>query len=648
MCGICGIFSSKRLISNHIVSMNESLRHRGPDDEGYLIYDFENLSNLVSKDSKIDGNSIMGKEGNLFLGHRRLSIIDLSVNGHQPMSDLSGKIWVVFNGEIYNYVELRESLEKEGFRFRTNTDTEVIINSYIKWGYECVKYFDGMWAFVIFDSNKDILWGSRDRFGVKPLYFLHNSDLFIFASEIKAIVKSGLYKVNFNRQVISDYLVFGYEEQLGLSFFENIYTLPPSYNFEFNLKDRQLKLWRYYELQLNRDYERFNREKFLRYVQEVRQLIFDTIRLRLRSDVPIGTCLSGGLDSSSIVCVINEIIKNDFIENIGDRQKVFTAVFKNEDIDESKWAEIVVKKTNTEWFTVSPTFQELLNDMEDLVYFQDIPFGSTSIYAQYRVMKLASENNVKVLLDGQGGDEVFTGYVLYYPVHFREIVKNLDLLKLINELKYLSNYPFSRKEIFKIITKSIKLKKLLIKFFGRPYGDKLSIIEDSFVFSDDVFYSIANKIKKYLTSPDELLNDFLYKQLRYGLINLLRYEDRNSMRFSIESRTPFSDGIKLIEYLYSLPGTYKIHNGLSKYILRESLRDILPQEIYRRKDKIGFQTPEKKWFLDNKDSILQMLDNDFLRDFIDLDSVYRSYEGLNSVFIWRVVNLSIWKAVFSK
>ncbi|MFN3995908.1 MAG: asparagine synthase (glutamine-hydrolyzing), partial [bacterium] len=420
MCGICGIVSLNKIKSEFIVKMNDTLKHRGPDDEGYLLYDLENAYFLTGSESQIQGEKIFDKQGNIFLGHRRLSIIDLSPLGAQPMSDMNNKIWIIFNGEIYNYLELRDLLEKKGYKFRTNTDTEVIINSYLEWGYDCVQNFDGMWAFVILDTTKNILFGSRDRFGVKPFYFYYTPNIFLFASEIKAIVKSDLYPKQINLQHVKDYLVFGYEEQYPLSFFKNIYPLKPSYNFIFNLKNFELKFFRYYELEFNNRYEKFDQEKFLKSCQKVKELIFEAVNLRLRSDVSIGSCLSGGLDSTTIVCTINEIMKKNFIENIGEKQKVFTAVFKGEDIDESKWAQIVVNKTKTQWFTTNPTFQELWQDIEDIVYYQDIPFGSTSIYAQYRVMKLAKENNVKVLLDGQGGDEVFTGYVLYYPVFTHE------------------------------------------------------------------------------------------------------------------------------------------------------------------------------------------------------------------------------------
>lgn len=653
MCGICGIFSISPIKSDFIVRMNNILKHRGPDDEGYLLYDFDKILILTGNDSKVDGQKIFEKNGNLFLGHRRLSILDLSPAGHQPMSDISQKIWIVFNGEIYNYIELREILEKKGYKFKSNTDTEVIINSYLEWGYNCVNYFDGMWAFVIFDSDKKILFGSRDRFGVKPLYFHLDSNLLIFASEIKAIVNSGLYQKQINKKHLADYLIFCYEEQYPLCFFENIYPLKPSYNFEFNLKTFQLKVFRYYKLQFNGKYEKFSEKNLKIFSEKVRELIFETVRLRLRSDVSIGSCLSGGLDSSTIVCVINEIIKKDFIENIGERQKVFTAVFKGEEIDESKWAQIVVNKTKTQWFTTNPTFQELFQDLEDLVYYQDIPFGSTSIYAQYRVMKLAKENGVKVLLDGQGGDEVFTGYLLYYPIFFQELARNLDFFSILNELKHYKNFSFPLKEILKIIKKAIKLKYLIKVFFKKiAIKEKKEFFEDffpdEFIFNKQFFDYAVEKVKEFLRNPDYFLNEFLYKQLKYGLINLLRYEDRNSMRFSIESRVPFSDGIKLIEYVYSLPSVYKIHNGLSKYILRESIKDILPPEIYKRTDKIGFQTPEKKWFRDNKKLVLEILDYDLLKEFIDVEKVKSEFDKLDSVKIWRLLNLSLWKKVFFK
>lgn len=617
--------------------MNNSLKHRGPDDEGYLIYDFNKPIHLSGKDSKINKENITNKVSNLFLGHRRLAIIDLSIAGHQPMSDINQKLWIVFNGEIYNYMEIRQILQTKGYIFKTNTDTEVIINSYLHWGYKCVDYFDGMWAFVILDTNKNILWGSRDRFGVKPLYFYHDKEKFIFASEIKAIVNSGLLLKQINDDLICDYISMGIEEQSIESFFKNLFQLLPSHNFELNLKTNELKIWKYYDLKFNQEYEKFDKQKLVKIVKDLKELIFEYILLHLRADVSIGSCLSGGIDSSTIVCIINEILKKENISNIGKQQKVFSAVFPNEEVDETKWIQIVVNHTNVSWYKTSPNSSELFNDLEDLIYFQDIPFGSTSIYAQYRVMKLAAENGIKVMLDGQGGDEVFSGYLGYFNSFFSEIIYHFDFKKLLNSIYYIENFPFSKREFWKIILRKLKLKNVISAFYGSKHNNSFDYSE--FLFSYDLINNLQKRFKEYLFASSNSLNLDLFKQIRFGLINLLRYEDRNSMRFSIEARTPFADSLKLIEYVFSLPSTYKIHNGFSKYILRESMKGIVPNEILNRSDKIGFQTPQQKWI--NLERVSEYLDWNFLKSYVN-----KLPSNVSDSFLWRLLNLSIWKKVF--
>lgn len=659
MCGICGIFSLIPISSEFIVIMNETLKHRGPDDEGYILFDFEKVIPLAGKDSKVDFDSINGRVANLFLGHRRLSILDLSVNGHQPMSDINQKVWIVFNGEIYNYLEIRELLESKGYKFKTRTDTEVIIYSYLEWGYRCVDLFDGMWAFVILDVEKNILFGSRDRFGVKPLYFYKDDDKFIFASEIKAIVKNNLYRKSINEKAVADYIKFGFEEQNVESFFSKVFQLLPSHSFELNLKNNELKIFRYYNLEYNNQYEKFDKSKLVEYSNKVRELVFKAIEFRLRSDVVVGSCLSGGIDSSTIVCCINEILqegapttKDKKIENIGEKQKVFSAVFPNEPIDESKWMKIVAEKTNAQWFYTTPNFDELIDSLEDLVYYQDIPFGSTSIFAQYKVMELASRNGVKVLLDGQGGDEVFTGYIGYYKTFFYEIIKNRDFLKLFNELNFIKNYLLFRKDIVRIFWRVVKkeflssLFSIFTKSSNKPnYSSETnySFIED-FVFYEKNIYYLQEIINSALWKRERSVNEHLYKQLNFNLINLLRYEDRNSMRFSIEARTPFADYLPLIEYVFSIPSTYKIHDGFSKYILRFSMKGIVPDEILNRTDKIGFQTPQEKWIFNNKQKLIDLIDKEFIKKYINLENIEKdeNYYGL----FWRLINLSIWKKVF--
>ncbi|WP_297213204.1 MULTISPECIES: asparagine synthase (glutamine-hydrolyzing) [Thermodesulfovibrio] len=628
MCGIAGIvYKHQNLLRDEIKIMTDTLAHRGPDGEGF--YFGENFA----------------------LGHRRLAIIDLSPLGHQPMIYKRGKeeYVIVFNGEIYNYIELREELRTYGYMFNTNTDTEVILAAYDMWGTECLKKFNGMWAFVIFDRRKNIFFGSRDRFGVKPFYYLNNNKVFAFASEIKALLKLPHQKLELEEEIIFDYLLLGYEEQDN-SIFKGVYELYPSSAFILNLDDFSFREWRYYELAYVDKYEKFDEKQLWKYREEVKELIFNAVKLRLRSDVPVGSCLSGGLDSSTIVCVINEIIKKETVPQVGFKQNVFTATYTDKAVDESKYAEAVVKHTQTEWHQTYPTAENLINDLEDLIYYQEIPFGSTSIYAQYSVMRLAKEKGVKVLLDGQGGDELFTGYIGYYPVFYREILMNFDLKTFCNELKNIRNSPISIKNLTHIFIRNFVAHTIPDRLLAIFY---LLLTNRAKYFNREFLSKFKYRIEKYVEELPKTLNQQLHQYITgKNLKTLLRYEDRNSMRFSIESRTPFADDINLIECLFKMPSTYKIHKGWSKYILREAMRGIIPEKIRLRTDKVGFATPEKNWLLSKRDFIEDILhsNNDLIKDYLSLNRLLKDY-GSGKIFkegflLWRVINFIIWRNIY--
>ncbi len=463
MCGISGIYSvNHKLRAEYIKDMADTLRHRGPDDEGFLAVDTktEKCFLLTGEDSKVEGIRIesFNQPVNLLFGHRRLSIVDTSSAGHQPMSNEDKTIWIVYNGEIYNYLELREELKNLGYKFKSNTDTEVLLTAYEEWGESCLNKFNGMWAFVIYDKRKNILFGARDRFGVKPLYYYLDSNFLAFASEIKAFFKLSFINIGVNRKLIFDYLMFSSNDHGEEGFINNVYELQPSFYFTYDLLRNKFTNNKYYELKYFDNWENFDEKKANEYIALTRQLIVDSIHLRLRSDVPIGSCLSGGLDSSTIVCVVNKLLEEGNIEQIGNSQKVFTSCYEKNSIDESKWAKKVVNQTKTSWYQTFPKADDLIKDIEDIVYYQDIPFSSTSIYAQYRVIKLAKECNIKVLLDGQGGDEIFAGYPTYYRSFFAEILKNLSINSLVGEIRNINNSSVAGRYIIPFIIRVIKSK----------------------------------------------------------------------------------------------------------------------------------------------------------------------------------------------
>lgn len=649
MCGIAGYFSSNFQDGKTIFSLTNAIKHRGPDDEGYLAVNTysSQIYELIGDDSVVGGKHIsdFDKKANLYLGHRRLSIIDPTPAGHQPMSNDDKTIWIVFNGEIYNYIEIRDELKSKGYVFKTATDTEVIIKSYEEWGFDCLQKFNGMWAFVIYDKEKQILFGARDRFGVKPLYYYIDDYSFAFASEIKALLKLPCYRKEINETAVFDYLVLNLEEYETESFFKNIMELKPSYYFIFNLRERKFLLKKYYHLIYDTHFHDFKEDEVKEYSTNVKKLIFDSVKIRLRSDVPIGTCLSGGLDSSTITCIIDNFLKKEEMDQIGSKQRVFTACYDDTQIDESKWAQIVVNNTNAKWFKTFPKAEELLNDLDDLVYYQEIPFGSTSIYAQYRVMKLAKENGVKVLLDGQGGDELFGGYHTYYKVYLAELISKGRLKIAINELKEIrKNGAEPLKGVFKILLSPL-VPGFLKNFLGRYKYPAYNFLNKDF----------AKKFKNrlFIEENSNNLNEFLFKHITYlNLKTLLKYEDRNSMRFSIEARAPFADDINLIEYVFKIPSSYKIHNGWTKYLMRTAMDGVIPKEIQWRRDKIGFATPEQQWFIKNSHYLKSYLIKD-LQCFLNIENIENVWDELIANknvdftrFVWRIINLNLWYRKF--
>lgn len=655
MCGIAGIYSLKGVVNPAwIKTMADTLKHRGPDDEGYLSANTStgSLCRLTGPDSQVKGREIETSDngGNLLLGHRRLSILDISPVGHQPMSNRDGSVWIVYNGEIYNYIELREELKSLGYLFTTNTDTEVLLAAYEAWGMECLNRFNGMWAFVLYDQRRNLLFGARDRFGVKPLYYYNDQDFFVFASEMKALAKFPLARTGINPAAVFDYLVLGWEENKEDGFLKNIFEINPSFAFSYNLITAQFKKWQYYTLAYTDEWAAFDEKRLEEYAEKTRERLFNAIALRLRSDVPVGSCLSGGLDSSTIVCLINRIIEKDGRTPVGERQKVFTASYDRDDIDESRWARLVVERTRTSWYQTFPKGEEFLDDLEGLVYTQDIPFGSTTIYAQYRVMKLASESGIKVLLDGQGGDELFTGYKSYYVAFYTEMLKKFYLGKIFREIKNLRNSPVS---INYLVSSFAKLwGATVLPGFLRRTAIKIMGRENAYVNTDfwNAHKDRLDMIKERIpTSLNHMLHGYI---TGLKLKTLLRYADRNSMRFSVETRTPFADDIDLIEYAFQIPSPYKIHNGWSKYLLRQMTSGLLPEEIRLRKDKIGFATPEYRWLNETKD-VLRNYITAGVGEFIDADKMTRDWDRLmknqsrNGITnLWRFINFAVWVKVY--
>jgi len=651
LCGITGIAFNNTLEDTlDIQSMSNAIAHRGPDGEGYLA--INSYSRTVTQ---LGGNktpvilphlSSFGAKSDIYLAHRRLSIIDLSKAGHQPMSNAQKDIWITYNGEIYNYKSLKNDFPE--YNFVSNTDTEVLLCAYEKWGINCLQHLNGMWAFVLYDKKKNILFGARDRFGIKPLYYIHTQEYFAFNSEIKGLLAKPNVSRKININTSAAYLQTGLESFDGDTFFDSISELKPAHYFIYDIDSKKLTIKQYYELYFNDTWENFDEKKSNEYIEGVKDRILQAVDLRLNADVTVGSCLSGGMDSSAIVCSINKLLKDKSYSSIGKKQGVITACYENSPIDESKWAECAAEHVSAEWYKVFPKRDELINDLSDLIYSQDVPFGSTSIYAQYRVMKAAEEAGIKVLLDGQGGDELFTGYKPYYLVFYSEAKRNGEYELLKNEENFINNTPFRNKNISSLILMN-SVKEIFKKYI--PENIK-HILRYTILRQYELKYvSVRSKKNKYY--PYKSLNQMLHTLMSYSSLPvLLKYEDRNSMRFSIESRTPFADDINLIEYVFNIPGIYKIHNGWSKYLLREAMKDLVPKRIIERTDKIGFETPEYDWLQSIKPFVFDNVNHD-INHFINISQMEKNWDQIltkqnknGGTNIWKYINFIIWFKIF--
>ncbi|MFH1005787.1 MAG: asparagine synthase (glutamine-hydrolyzing) [Bacteroidota bacterium] len=569
MCGIAGIFSSSpsEISFNRIKRMTDTLIHRGPDGEGFYFSESKNLA----------------------FGHRRLAIIDLSDAARQPMKYLSRYI-ITYNGEIYNYVELKEMLNQYGYRFYTTSDTEVILAMYDFKKEKCLDFFDGMFAFSIYDKQEESLFCARDRFGEKPFYYHYEkSKSFVFASEMKALFAGGI-KQKVNNKMLFNFLAYNYVDNpftMQETFFDNVQKLPAANYLTVN-KNLELKLVKYWNIDIKNQNHDITFEQA---TKEVQKLFYESVSRRLRSDVPVGSCLSGGLDSSAVVTVIHNVQKNKLI-----KQKTFSARFQDFDKDEGKYMEMISVKTNAEAYFTFPDENILLQEIEKIYYHQEEPFLSASIIAQYAVMKLAGENGVKVLLDGQGADEIFGGYNYLVRAYFQELYSK-DRKKYKSEWKkYLQvqkpvfdkNTKFYLQALLPSLYKKMELVKKIIK--PKNYADFENDFYSSY-FSESFQHSIRSK-------PD--LNYMLYESTtNEAMQQILRYADRNSMAHSVEVRLPFLSH-RLVEFLFTLPPSMKMAEGWTKYLLRKSFEHLLPAEITWRKDKIGFEAPQQKWMNNKK------------------------------------------------
>lgn len=641
MCGINGIVSDIPEIKQKITFMNRLLKHRGPDDEGFVLLNSpESNSKIFSGDDSIpaiknnhphisESFSELSKF-RIVLGHRRLSIIDLSENGHGPMASSDGELWITYNGEIYNYIELREELVELGYKFRTKTDTEVILLSYLHWGTECLNKFNGMWAFGLWDNTKKILLLARDRFGIKPLYFSLNEKYFAFSSEIKPLVHLSGVQCKINSGKIPFFLLYGNRLNSRETFIKDIYSLRPSHFITYDLKEVHEK--KYYEIGISQRNDRSEEEL----KDDILCLLKDSIKLRFRSDVPVGTCLSGGFDSSSIVSLSTKNL------NTQNNLQTFSAVWKEKECDESYYIDIVNNKYGCIPNKTTPKPEEFEEVFRRLNYHQEIPTEGPGLYPQWYVMREA-KGKVKVLLDGQGGDEVFGGYFLL-GAYLRSLIKDRKFLRVIREsrsfLSFLNNNG---------------LHSFAGWLFPRQYGYlvRSRLSRKSSILRRDLPEIIGEKSIYFDAEPPRKFRSYI-SNLSYHFITnitipaLLHYEDRSSMAHSIESRIPFLD-YRLVELGLNLKPEYLSYKGISRPLYRKTLEPYLPKEITSRRDKLGFPTPFSVWTRTIlKDLILDTLTDsesilfDYIRKDVLISNLNKHFEGKidYSWEIWRLLSLN--------
>ncbi len=624
MCGIIGAFGQHLPpdLSQRLESGMGLMKHRGPDDQG---------REIVSLD-----------ETTVALGHMRLSIIDLSASGRQPMTSADGRHVMVFNGEIYNYRELRTELESKGVKFRSNTDSEVLLEAWSLWGEDCLERLTGMFAFVILDRVEQSLTCTRDAFGIKPFFYSLSEGNFFFASEIPALQKLLRGRSKLNLQRAYDYLVYDSYDDQESTFQEGVSQLMPGHCLKVALRNQKASIeiepWWIPAIRERTDLS-FNDA-----ADQLRERFLDSIRLHLRSDVPFGANLSGGLDSSAIVCGIRKLEPDIPLHT-------FTFVARNSPLNEESWADKVNKHVNAIGHKVTIEGDEFYDDLEKIVRVQGEPFGSTSIYAQYRVYQFAKEQGITVTLDGQGADEMLAGYYGYPQARLHSLLEKKECLSI---LRFLRNWP---------------------KWPGRPafkgylYLAELLLPRSSWFESSRLrgknpnpSWLHANALKEQgvtLREPRTLIDRGdavgrrLVESLRHALTNnklihLLRILDRNSMSWSMESRVPFLT-VDMVEFLLGLPEEFLLSKeGQTKRVFREAMRGIVPDDVIARKDKVGFVTPEKDWLVHSRKKVLDWIECLDQVGFLKKDKCVREVRGVLdgtkpfSWQAWRMVNFAQW------
>lgn len=622
MCGIAGGW----WLNNHnddYLKMSDSLKfihHRGPDDRGCEYFDIRN-SKLV-------------------LGHTRLSIIDLSSSGHQPMTTQDGLFTIVFNGEIYNYKELKSELISLGYSFITDTDTEVLLIAWQHWGERCLSKLIGMFAFVVFDKQKETLTCIRDAFGIKPFFYTFENKNFYFASEIEVIKHLKSSKVELNVQSAYNYLVHGFYDSKEETFYQDIKHLLPAHMLTIDLTNNNLveySQWWKPSIEENKTLS------FSDATELVREKFLESIKLHMRSDVKVGAALSGGLDSSAIVCALR-YLEPDIDLN------TFSFVARGSKVNEEKWVDLVNNETNAIGSKIAINSDELVNDLDSMIIAQGEPFGSTSIYAQYKVMERAKSDGITVMLEGQGADELLAGYHGYPGSRLHSLIEEGHVIEAYNFLNNWSKWPGrSKSNALKLFTSSVMPQNMQVSLRainGMPAVPNW--LYANILKEENIVCGHPKEKYQITQSGRRVMADLANALCVRGIPHLLRHGDRNAMKYSIENRVPFLT-LPMADLMLSLPESYLISNqGETKSIFRAAMKGIVPDEILHRRDKVGFETPELDWMIKHEKLFKKWLSEDLNLPFINQKEVIRSFDEIIkgerkfSWQAWRWLNFYRW------
>ena len=625
MCGIVGSYSRSPL-PDHDLRLNralKTLRRRGPDDCGL--------------------ETLKGGSGVLSLGHTRLSIIDISSGGHQPMYDERGRLALVFNGEIYNYRELRSELQQWGHAFRTQSDTEVLLQAWANWGESCLRRLVGMFAFAVYDRDTETLTCVRDPFGIKPLFYSWDQDAFLFASELPAIKSLRSTAPTLNLQRAYDYLVLGDYDTTEQTFMRDVYHLMPGHLLRVRMGHGEVQPVRWWEPRVVPVQDL----SFEDAAVVLRERLLESVRLHLRSDVPLGAALSGGLDSSTLVCAMRHVEPNLPIHT-------FSYIARGSMVSEEHWVDRINAHVGAIGHKVEVAPKDLANDLQDLIIAQGEPIGSTSIYAQYRVYKLARDHGVTVTLDGQGADELLAGYRGYPGQRVHSLLDERHYKGAWSFLCDWSRWPDHQFRLGLRAAAAAAIDGPVYDALLRLFGPRLrpAWLDAGVLQEQGVLLHFVRERSPYNQPGRRLVSELAHCITRRGLPALLRHADRNSMRFSVESRVPFLTA-GLANFLLTLPEDYLVSpKGETKRILRVAMRGVVPDDVLDRRDKIGFFTPENTWLQQIAPQVRDWLGTDLGLAFLNRDAMLKEFDGILAGAVpfswqaWRWINFTRWYECF--